>query len=58
MGLKYVYTGNLPGDSGEKTFCHKCGETIIDRYGFSVRKDAIEEGRCPKCSAEIPGVWQ
>ena len=58
MGLKYFYTGNLPGDSGEKTFCHKCGETIIDRYGFSVRKDAIEEGRCPKCSAKIPGVWQ
>jgi pyruvate formate lyase activating enzyme len=56
-GLKYVYTGNLPGDPGEKTYCHQCGETLIDRYGFSVRKYVIEEGRCSKCGAEIPGVW-
>jgi pyruvate formate lyase activating enzyme len=57
-GLQYVYTGNLPGDSGEKTFCHQCGETLIDRYGFSVLAIEIEKGRCPKCSAGIPGVWQ
>lgn len=57
-GLKYVYTGNLPGDSGEKTFCHQCGETLIDRYGFSVRRNALKDGLCPKCHAVIPGVWQ
>jgi pyruvate formate lyase activating enzyme len=57
-GLKYVYTGNLPGDEGEKTFCHQCGEPLIDRYGFYVQKYAIKDGRCPKCSTEIPGVWQ
>ena len=56
-GLKYVYTGNLPGDDGEKTFCHQCKELLIDRYGFYVRKNAIANSRCPKCSAEIPGVW-
>jgi pyruvate formate lyase activating enzyme len=57
-GLKYVYTGNLPGDEGEKTFCHQCKELLIDRYGFYVRKNAIANSRCPKCSAEIPGVWK
>lgn len=57
-GLKYVYTGNLPGDEGEKTFCHQCKELLIDRYGFSVRKNVIANSRCPKCSAEIPGVWK
>lgn len=56
-GLKYVYSGNLPGDSGEKTFCHQCGKTLIDRYGFSVRRNLIEEGKCPKCNAPISGVW-
>ena len=56
-GLKYVYTGNLPGDEGEKTFCHQCKELLIDRYGFFVRKNVIANSRCPKCSAEIPGVW-
>jgi pyruvate formate lyase activating enzyme len=57
-GLKYVYTGNLPGDEGEKTFCHQCKELLIDRYGFYVRKNVIANSRCPKCSAEIPGVWK
>ncbi|MFH1351157.1 MAG: AmmeMemoRadiSam system radical SAM enzyme [Pseudomonadota bacterium] len=57
-GLRYVYTGNLPGDAGEKTFCHECGDPLIDRIGFSVRKNKIKEGHCPKCEAEIPGVWE
>ncbi len=57
-GLKYVYTGNLPGDEGEKTFCHSCGELLIDRFGFSIARFDVEKGRCPKCKAEIPGVWQ
>jgi pyruvate formate lyase activating enzyme len=57
-GLKYVYTGNLPGEEGEKTFCHQCKELLIDRYGFCVRKNGIANRRCPKCSAEIPGVWK
>jgi len=56
-GLRYVYSGNLPGDEGEKTFCHQCGELLIDRFGFSVQKYRIEKNRCPKCETEIPGVW-
>jgi pyruvate formate lyase activating enzyme len=56
-GLRYVYTGNLPGDEGEKTFCHECGSLLIDRIGFSVRRNRIENGRCPECGAEIPGRW-
>ena len=57
-GLQYVYTGNLPGDDGEKTFCHGCGRPLIDRYGFSIRKNAIEGGACPHCGAAVPGVWE
>lgn len=56
-GLKYVYSGNLPGDEGEKTFCHECGELLIDRTGFSVRENKIRNSHCLKCNAEIPGVW-
>ena len=56
-GLKYVYPGNLPGDEGEKTFCHECRELLIDRIGFSVRENKIKNNRCPECNAEIPGVW-
>ncbi|MBW1768876.1 MAG: AmmeMemoRadiSam system radical SAM enzyme [Deltaproteobacteria bacterium] len=56
-GLKYVYTGNLPGDEGEKTFCHNCGELLIDRVGFRIRKNRIKNNLCPMCNREIPGVW-
>ena len=56
-GLNYVYTGNLPGDEGEKTFCHKCGELIIDRLGFIVTQNKVKKGLCLKCGEKIPGVW-
>ena len=56
-GLKYVYTGNLPGDNGEKTFCHGCGQILIDRYGFQVLRNEIKDGACPGCGEKIPGVW-
>lgn len=56
-GLHYVYTGNLPGDEGEKTFCHKCGEKIIDRHGFTVTQNKVKKGLCPTCGEKIPGVW-
>jgi len=56
-GLKYVYTGNVWGDQGEKTFCHGCGRLLIDRYGYDIRSNSIVKGRCPGCSVKVPGVW-
>jgi len=57
-GLRYVYCGNLPGEEGEKTFCHQCGDLLIDRFGFSIRKNSMQNSRCPQCGTEIPGVWE
>jgi pyruvate formate lyase activating enzyme len=56
-GLRYVYTGNVPGDSGEKTVCHQCGGVVVDRWGFSVRTDRITGGCCPDCGAAIYGLF-
>jgi len=55
-GLKYVYTGNVPGDNGENTFCYKCKKMLIDRWGFDVRKNLIKNGKCTHCGAQIDGV--
>lgn len=57
-GLRYVYTGNVPGNAAENTFCCSCGETVIERRGFQIGKLRIKDGRCQNCSAEIDGIWQ
>jgi pyruvate formate lyase activating enzyme len=56
-GLQYVYSGNLPGDDGENTLCHACGKPLIDRFGFAVRNNRIQDGQCPHCGETVPGVW-
>mgnify|MGYP000858062593 CR=1 FL=1 len=56
-GLKYVYTGNLPGDMGEKTYCPDCGELLIDRVGFRVGGMRIKDGKCAQCGGRLAGVW-
>ena len=55
-GLKYVYTGNVPGESGERTFCYQCGKLLIDRWGFYIRQNQIKNGQCSYCGAHIHGV--
>jgi pyruvate formate lyase activating enzyme len=59
-GLRYVYAGNLPGQVGdlENTRCASCGETLIARYGYSIREYHITpDGRCPACASPVPGRW-
>lgn len=55
-GLYYVYTGNIPWDPGEKTFCPGCSYTLIERSGYTIEKYAIKEGQCPKCKYKVEGV--
>jgi len=57
-GLRYVYAGNLPGDDGENTYCHGCGELLVARFGFSIRKNRIKKNLCPQCGTMVPGVWE
>lgn len=51
-GLKYVYTGNLPGDEHENTYCPECGELVIKRTGYEIER-FDKEGKCPKCGEKI-----
>jgi pyruvate formate lyase activating enzyme len=56
VGLRYVYSGNVPGDVGENTFCYNCSEMLIERYGFQIMKNRIQSGKCPKCGVTIDGI--
>ncbi|MBS7644015.1 AmmeMemoRadiSam system radical SAM enzyme [Candidatus Bathyarchaeota archaeon] len=54
-GVQYVYVGNVPGHKWENTYCHNCGELLIERYIFSVTRYRLTSGnRCPNCGIEIP----
>lgn len=55
-GLRYVYTGNIPGQGGEDTICPGCGETAIARRGFEITHNQVREGRCSGCGTVIDGV--
>jgi pyruvate formate lyase activating enzyme len=59
-GLRYIYAGNLPGrvEGLEDTRCHGCGELLIQRYGYLVKKyELTAQGECPTCRTPVPGRW-
>jgi pyruvate formate lyase activating enzyme len=59
-GLRFVYSGNVPGalGGGEDTVCPGCGARLIHRHGFQVLEYRLtSEGRCPDCARELPGRW-
>jgi pyruvate formate lyase activating enzyme len=56
-GLKYVYSGNVPGDEGENTHCSHCGNLLIERYGFKVVSINLKGNKCSKCGTELEGVF-
>jgi pyruvate formate lyase activating enzyme len=55
-GLRYVYSGNIPGDEGEKTHCGNCGELLIDRYGFHIEGIHLKGTACPRCGTPLDGI--
>ncbi len=54
-GLRYVYLGNVMGE-GSNTYCHHCNQLLIERLGYSIRKEKIEGGKCPRCHRSVDGV--
>lgn len=59
-GLRFVYAGNLPGRVGplENTHCPRCGATVVEREGFTVRRNRLRSaGICPDCGGAVPGRW-
>ena len=55
-GLRYVYTGNIPGEDGENTYCWSCKKLVVGRYGYTISEYNIKDGACLFCGAIIDGV--
>jgi pyruvate formate lyase activating enzyme len=56
-GLKYVYTGNVPGNEIADTKCFSCGSKVVLRQGFRIVSNNIKDNKCSKCGKTIEGVW-
>ncbi len=54
-GLRYIYFGNVPGSKAECTFCYNCGKLLIDRVGYKITANNIENSHCSHCGTKIAG---
>ncbi len=57
-GLKYVYIGNTPSLHGENTYCPNCKRMVVERIGYSVTKNYIQDGKCGFCGVSVAGKWE
>ena len=39
-------------------YCPECGKIIIQRVGYFITSNHLDEGRCPFCGEKIPGIWE
>ncbi|UCC57779.1 MAG: AmmeMemoRadiSam system radical SAM enzyme [Candidatus Bathyarchaeum sp.] len=55
-GLRYVYEGNVPGETGENTYCHNCQKLLIRRFGYQIHENKTKDSTCSYCGTKIDGV--
>ena len=57
-GLRYVYTGNVHDPEGGTTRCPSCGQAVIVRDWYAIRRYQLTgDGRCTACGTTLPGVY-
>jgi pyruvate formate lyase activating enzyme len=57
-GVRYAYTGNVFDVEGQSTYCHGCGERVIERDWYRLGEYRMtDDGRCEACGTRIPGVF-
>ncbi len=57
-GVRYAYTGNIHDPEGQSTWCHACGELVVERDQYRLGVYRLTDGGCCEaCGARIPGVF-
>ncbi len=58
-GIRYAYTGNVHDAIGNSTWCHHCGERLIERDWYEMGEwNLNEQGACPRCDTPLAGVFE
>jgi pyruvate formate lyase activating enzyme len=57
-GIRYAYTGNTHDITGQSTYCHHCGDVVIERDWYRLGAYRLTpQGRCANCDTPLPGVF-
>jgi pyruvate formate lyase activating enzyme len=58
-GVRYAYTGNVHDGAGGSTYCHACGELLIERDWYRLGHWGLTaDGRCAHCGTRCAGVLE
>ena len=58
-GIHYAYTGNVHDSIGASTWCHDCGELLIERDWYQLgRWNMLENANCANCGTILPGHFE
>lgn len=57
-GVRYAYTGNIEDPEGQSTYCPLCGQQVMERSGYQIRRCGLTDGGCcTRCKTAIAGKW-
>jgi pyruvate formate lyase activating enzyme len=58
-GVRYAYVGNVHNRDADSTWCHKCGELLIERDWYELGQwNMTEDGSCKSCGTKVAGVFE
>jgi pyruvate formate lyase activating enzyme len=58
-GIRYAYTGNIVDTPGATTYCHHCGEVMIERVGYRLGLWNLTDGfTCASCRTPCAGIFK
>ncbi len=58
-GIRYAYTGNVHDNAGGSTWCHNCGQRLIERDWYVLGDWHVTPNRCcDQCGTPLPGVFE
>ena len=57
-GVRHAYTGNVHDAAGQSTFCHHCGDRLIQRNWYQLGDYRLDDaGHCARCGTRLPGTF-
>ena len=58
-GVRYAYVGNVHNRDADSTWCHQCGELLIERDWYELGKwNLNEQACCQSCGTKVAGVFE